>query len=195
MNSVYTSLLNTMSTFFFSETWWITCKSLRKFWFWCNCINKLTNHWMFTCTDKIKIFTFNLVHHGIHLIKTHNACNNITSYHKWRYTVCEASVNHEISCIRNYCWMKSCNVTHKVIESITCHLACWIKVYTIKFGHDFCVIWYFKIRNYRFTEFFNFNIFAIILTNWNTRINYVRNRHHNLSYFCIKFTFLCFKFL
>ena len=192
MNSIYTSLFNTMSTFFFSETRWIACKCLWKLFLWCNCINKFTNHWMFTCTYKVKVFAFNLVHHCIHFIKAHNACNNITSYHIWRNTICETSVNHKISCIRNYCWMKSCNIAHKIIETITCNLSSRIKVNTIKLLHNLCMIRYFKIWNYWFTELFNLYIFTVIFTYWYWWINNVRNCHHNLSNFFIKFCFFCF---
>ena len=181
-----------MCTLLFSETWRIACKSLRKLFLRCNCVNKLTNHWMFTCSNKVKIFTFYLIHHGIHFIKAHNTGNYITSYHIRRNTVCEPSVNHEISCIWDNCWMKSCNISHKVIKTITSNLTSCIHIDSVESFHNICMIWYFKIRNYRLTKLLNFNILAVIFSDWYTRINDVRNSHHNLINLFIKFLFWSF---
>ena len=72
---------------------------------------------MFTCSDKIKVFSFYFIHHCIHFSKTHNACNNVASNHKRWDTIGKSTVNHKVSCVRNYCRMKSCDITHKVVRT------------------------------------------------------------------------------
>ena len=44
--------------------------------------------------DRIQIFAFDFVHHGIHLGKTHNAGNYVAADHKWRYAVSTVSYTH-----------------------------------------------------------------------------------------------------
>ena len=147
---------------------------------------------MFTGSYKIKILTFNLIHHSIHFSKAHNSCNYITSNHKRRYTVGKAPVYHKVSCISKYSRMKPCNISHKIIETVTCNPACTFKVYTIKAFHNLSMIRNFKTGNLRLTKLLNFYIFRIIFTDWHTFINYVRYSHHNLLDFFIKFCLLFF---
>ena len=51
------------------------------------------------------------------------------------------------------------------------------------------MIWNFKIWNKWLTIFLDFNVFAIIFTDWNTWVNDVRNNHHD---FLNLFSKLCF---
>ena len=144
---------------------------------------------MLAGSDEIKIFSLNLVHHGIHLCKTHNTCNHITADHERRYTVSKSTVNHEISCIGDNCGMKSCNISHQIIESISCHSSGTVKINTIETLHNLGMIRNFKIRNYRLTVSLYLYVLSIILSNRNARINDVRNGHHDLGYFLIQFFF------
>ena len=184
-----------MSTFFFTETWRIACKCFWKFFFRNNLIYKFADHRMLTCTYQIEIFAFNLIHHGIHFCKTHYACYNIASDHERRYTVSKSSVDHEISCVCNNCGMKSCDITHQIIKSITCNTSCTVKIDSVKIFHNFCMIWNFVIRNNRLTKFFNFNVFAVIFTNRNRWIDDIRNNHHIFQKFFFYFFFSCRKFI
>ena len=61
-----------------------------------------------------------------------------------------------------------------------------VKIHTIEFFHNFCVIRNFKIRYKRIAEPLNFNILTVILTNRNRRINNIRNLHHDFRYLCRK---------
>ena len=148
---------------------------------------------MFRGSNQIQIFPFNLIHHGIHLCKTHNTIYYRTSDHKRRNTISKSSANHKISCIRNYCRMQSGNITHQIIEAIACYTSRCIHIDSMKFFHNFCMVGNFKIRYYRFTIFLYFHIFTIIFTNRNRWINNIRNNHHILLDLIPKFTFLCFQ--
>ena len=71
--------------------------------------------------------------------------------------------------------MKSCNISHKVIESISGYFSGTFKVDSIKAFHNICMIWNFVIRYDRLTEFFNFNILAVVFSNWYRRIDNIWN--------------------
>ena len=60
---------------------------------------------MLTGSDEVQIFSLNLIHHSVHLCKTHNACNHIAADHERRHTVGKSSVNHEITGIGNHSGM------------------------------------------------------------------------------------------
>ena len=75
-------------------------------------VNEFTDHGMFAGSDQVKILSLDLVHHSIHLVKTHNACYNVAADHEWRYTVSKSTVDHEISGVGDNCGMQSGNITH-----------------------------------------------------------------------------------
>ena len=189
MDTVYTTLFNTVSTFLLTEARRIAGQGIRKLLFRNDLVNEFTDHGMLTGSDQIQILALDLIHHGIHLSKTHNAGNNVTSDHEWRYTVGKSTIDHEISCIRDNCRVKSCNITHQIVETISSHSTCAVKIDSIKTLHDLCVIRDLKIRNNRLAVFSHFYIFRIIFTNRNTRINDIRNYHHDLGYFLIQLFF------
>ncbi len=148
---------------------------------------------MFTCSDQIQILAFDLVHHGIHLGKAHYAGNNIASDHKWRYAVCKSSVNHKIPGIAYYRRVKSCNITHKIIETVSRNTSCCIQVNTVEAFHDIRMIGYLKIGNHRLAVLCYLNVFRIILSYRNTGINDIRDRVHNLLYLFGNRSFRSFK--
>ena len=86
---------------------------------------------MLAGTDKVKVFTLYLVHHGIHLGKAHNAGNDIRADHKGRYAVSKAPVYHEIPCIAYHSGVQSGNITHKIIEAVSCNTSGAVKVDTL----------------------------------------------------------------
>ena len=60
--------------------------------------------------------------------------------------------------------MKTCDISHQIIETVSCNFSRCVKVDTIKTIHDICVIWDFKIRNDRFAEFFDLHVAAVIFS-------------------------------
>ena len=195
MDTVNTSLLQTMSSFFFTEAWRIACQSFWKFFFRNDLVDEFTDHRMLTGTDQIQVFAFDLVHHSIHLCEAHNTCYNIAADHERRYTISKASIDHEVTGICNNCRMKSCNISHQIVKAITCNTSCTVQINSVKAFHNICMIWNFKIRNYWFTEFFNFNIFTVVFTNRYRRINDVRDNHHIFKKLFFYFFFSCRKFI
>ena len=150
---------------------------------------------MLTCSDQIQILTFDLVHHGIHLCKAHNACYNVASDHERRYTVSKSTVDHEVTRICDNCGMKSCDISHQIIESVTCNTSCAIQIDSVKAFHNICVIWNFIIRNNRLTKFLDFYVFTVIFTNRYRWINDVRDNHHVFEKFFFYFFFSCRKLI
>ena len=134
---------------------------------------------MLTGTDQVKVLSLDLVHHGIHLCKAHNAGNHIAADHERRYAVSKSSVDHEIAGIGNYCRMQSGNIAHQIIKSVSGYTSCSIQVDTVKAFHDFCMIRNFEIRYHRLTKLFDLHIVRIILADRYRRINNIRNGHHD----------------
>ena len=135
---------------------------------------------MLAGTDQVKILSLDLVHHRIHLIETHNAGYNIAADHERRDTVGKSTVNHEISCICDNSRMKSCDIAHQVIETISSYLSGTVQIDAVKFLHDLCVVWDLKIRNDRITVLLDFYVLAVIFTDRYRWINDIRDGHHNL---------------
>ena len=91
--------------------------------------------------------------------------------------------------------MKSGNISHQIIKSVSCNSSGTVQINSIKVFHDFCVIRDLKIRNNRLSEFFNLNVFTIIFSNRYCRINDIRNYHHILQKLFFYFFFSCRKFI
>ena len=167
-----------MCSLFFSEARRIACESLWQLFFRYNSVNEFTNHGMLTGSDQIEVFPLNLIHHGIHLSKTHNSCHHIAANHKRRNTVSKSSVYHKVSCIGNNSRVKPCNIPHKIVKSVSCYFPGTVQIKTVETLHDFRVVRNFKIRNYRLTVFLNLYIFRIIFANRHRWVNNIRNGHH-----------------
>ena len=193
MDTVNTTFFNAMCSFFLTEAWRITGKGFRQFRFRCNGIDKLADHGMFAGSDEVKIFSFDLVHHGFHFRKAHNSRYHVAADHERRNAICKSSIDHKISCISKYCRMDPSNVAHKIIKTIACHSAGRIHVNAVKAFHNLCMIGDLKIRHHRITEFLDLHIFTVILTNRNRRIDNIGDHHHDLLDLLFHFVFFCSK--
>jgi len=184
-----------MCTFFFSEARRIACQSSRQRIFRQNGIDEFTNHGMFAGSDQIQIFAFDFIHHGIHLSKTHNTGNYIASDHERRYTVSKSFVDHKISCVRDNCGVDSCDVSHQIIETITCHFSRTVQIQPIERFHDLRMIRNFIIRNNRLAETFDLYVLAVIFSNRDRRVDDIRDCHHDCFDFFFYFFFSCRQFI
>ena len=80
------------------------------------------------------ILPFNLIHHSVHFRKAHHAGYHIAADHKRRHAVGKASADHKISCIRNHCGMKPCNIAHQIVKAIACHFSGAVKIKALMIG-------------------------------------------------------------
>ena len=135
---------------------------------------------MLAGTDQIEILALDLIHHGIHLGKAHNACYYIAADHKGRYTVGKAASDHEVSCIGNHCRVKSGNIAHQIVEAVSCYSSGSIQINAVKTLHDICVVGDLKIRNHWLTELLDLYIFTVILTDGYAWIDDIWDGHHDL---------------
>ena len=135
---------------------------------------------MFTCSYKIKVFAFYLVHHGIHFSKAHNTGHYITADHKWRNTVSKSAVDHKVSCVCDDCRVKSGNISHEIIEAVSCNFSCTLKIYALEVLHDLRMIRNFKVWHHRLAVLLYFYIFTVVFTDRNRRIDDIWNTHHDL---------------
>ncbi len=85
--------------------------------------------------------------------------------------------------------MEPCNITHKVVETIARNSAGSLHINAVESLHNIGVIRNLKIRNERFAESLNLNIFAVILADGNRLVNDVRYHHHTLCNLCTEFCF------
>ncbi len=141
---------------------------------------------MLGCTYEVQILALDFIHHGVHFLKAHNARYNLASYHIRRYAVGKALVYHKISGISEHCGMKSRNIAHKIIKAFAGNLAGGVLVYAVKQLHNIGVVGYFKIGVRLLAEFFNLNIFAVVLADRHARVYYVRYLHLYFGYFFLK---------
>ena len=169
-----------MSSLLLAEARRVTRQRLRKLLLRYDLIDKLTDHRVLARTDQVEILSFYLVHHGVHLLKGHNARNHIRADHERRYTVRKSAIDHEISRIRDNRRVKSCDITHKIIESVSCHISGSIQIYTVMLFHNLSMIGNLEIRYHRLAELLNLDIFRIILTDRHTRIDDIWDYHHPL---------------
>ena len=152
MDPVHTSLLDSVSAFFLTETRRIAGQCQRQFFFRNNLVDKLSDHRMLAGSDQIQILALDLIHHGFHLRKAHNAVHDISVDHKRRHTVGKSAVDHKVTGIRQNSGMQSRNVSHQVVKTVSGNFSCAVQINTIERFHNVCVIWNLKIRNDRIAK-------------------------------------------
>ena len=153
---------------------------------------------MLRCAYKVEILTLNLIHHGVHFLKAHNAGYNLASDHVRRNAVGEALVNHKIACIGKNCGMQACNIAHKVIKALARNPAGGILINSVEKLHNVGMVGNFKIGVRLLTELLNLHIFAVVLTHRHARVHYIRYFHlyfGNLFLQLVLFFFKGFKLL
>ena len=150
---------------------------------------------MLRSTDKIQILALYFIHHSVHFLKGHNACNNIRPNHKRRHNISKASVNHKVTGIGNNSGMKPCNIAHKIVETVARNSAGSLHINAVESLHNIGVIRNLKIGNERFAESLNLNIFAVVLADGNRLVDDIRYHHHALCNLCTEFCFTLCKFV
>ena len=183
-----------MGAFLLTEARGIAGQRLRQFFFRDDGIDELSDHRMFAGSDQIQIFPFDLIHHGVHFGKAHNTRYYVTSNHERRNTVGESSVNHEISRIRDHRRMQSGDISHQIVESVSCNFSCTFQIDPIESFHDLRMIRNLKIRNNGLSISGNFHVFAVIFADRDRRVNDIGNGHHVLQNLFLKFCLFRLKF-
>ena len=112
VNTVNAALLDAVCTFFLTEARRIAGQRERQFGFRQDLVDEFTDHGVLAGTDEIQVFTLDLVHHGIHFRKAHNAGNDVAANHIRRDDIREAAVNHKIARIRDNGGVQTRDVAH-----------------------------------------------------------------------------------
>src|SRR5699024_599149 len=160
MDPVDTSLIDAVRSFFFPEAGRVGCQCLGKLFLLQHSINEFSDHGVLTCSDQVQVLSLDLIHHGIHLRKTHNSGHHVAPDHERRHTVCESSVDHEISRIGKDCGVKSCDIAHQIVEAVSSYSSGALQVDAVEALHDLCMVRNLKVRNYRLTEFLDLYVLA-----------------------------------
>ena len=89
--------------------------------------------------------------------------------------------------------MKACYISHKIIEAVSCYSSCAVKIYTVESFHYLGMIRNFKVGYYRLSVSLYLNVFAVILTYRNRRIDDIGDYHHSFLNFFAQLFFLLLK--
>ena len=192
MNTVNAALLDAVCTFFLTEARRIAGQRERQFGFRQDLVDEFTDHGVLAGTDEIQVFTLDLVHHGIHFRKAHNAGNDVAANHIRRDNIREAAVNHKIARIRDNGGVQTRDVAHQIIEAVTRNAACSVQIDTVEAFHDLRVIRNREIRNDRLAETLNLDVFAVVFADRHAGVDDIRDRHHDLEDLFVELLFLRF---
>ena len=77
--------------------------------------------------------------------------------------------------------MQASNVTHKVIETVTCHTMSRVEIETTKSCHDVSMIRHFEVGNNRLAKTFFFHVERVVLPYRHLGSDDIRNGIHHLS--------------
>ena len=192
--TVYTSLLDAVGTYFLTEARRIRSHGNGQALLFYDLTLELTDHGMLGSTDQVQILSFNLIHHGFHFCKAHNAVYYAAADHERRNAIGESLIDHEVSRIADHCRMDSCCITHQIIETITAGTSCTLLIQTVQTIQDICMIRNLKIRNYGLAEFLDLYVLAVVLTDRHRFINDIGNDHHDLGDLLLQFGLGSFQF-
>ena len=75
--------------------------------------------------------------------------------------------------------MKTGNVTHQIVETVSCYFSGAVQIDTVEFLHDLGMIGNLEIRNNGLAVFLDLHVLTVIFTDRYGRIDDVRNDHHS----------------
>ena len=193
MDAVNAALLDAVRTLFLAEAGAVARERLRQARLGDDLVDKFAYHRMLGGTDKVKILTFDLVHHGIHVVLTHNALNDVAVDHKGRYAIGKSLIYHEITGICKHRGMQTRDIAHEIVKAVAGNTPRSIHIYTVELFHYIGVIGYLKIGNNRLAEALHLNVMGVVGTDRHAGVDDVRDHEHDFSYLCLKLRLLLFK--
>ena len=147
---------------------------------------------MLARADEVEILTLDLVHHGVHVVLTHDALDHVAVDHKWRDAECEALVDHKVARVGEHALVQARNVAEQVVEACAGDAARGVHVDAVKALHDLRVVGNFKIGDLRLAETLDLDIAAVVRADGDARVDDVRDQQHD---FVDALLVLLFKFL
>ena len=85
-------------------------------------------------------------------------------------------------------------ISHQIIKPVARNFTRSVQINPLKFLHDLRMVRDFKIGHDRLPVFFDFHVAAVVFADRNGRIDDIGDRHHDLIYFFLQLTLLCFQF-
>ena len=135
---------------------------------------------MLGSTDKVEILALDLVHHCVHLGKTHDAVDDCAADHEGRNEVGEALADHEVTRVGEHRRVKPCNIPGEIVEAVARDASGRIEIDSVKTFHDLGVIGDLEIRNDRIAVLRDLDVLGVVLSDRNLVGDYLRNGHHVL---------------
>ena len=129
-------------------------------------------------SDQIEVLSFNLVHHGIHVVLTHDAFHHIAVNHEGGDAVNEAFVDHEVTGIGQHGGVQTGDVPHEIVEAVSGGSSGGIHVDAVEALHNFRMIRNLIIRHNGLPEAFDLDVEAVVRSEGNGGVNDIRNEKH-----------------
>ena len=89
--------------------------------------------------------------------------------------------------------MKSGNIAHQVIETVSRHSSGRVQINTVKPLHNICVVRNLKIRHHGLTEPLHFHVLTVVPADGHGWVDDVGNGHHDFGNLLRKLSFLFLK--
>ena len=144
-------------------------------------VNELADHGVLGRTDQVEILALDLVHHVLHFREAHNALDHVGMDHVRRNEIRKTASDHEITRIGQHRGMQACHIAAEVVEAVAGGSAGCFLVDAGELLHDILVVRDLEIRYKRVAEALIFDIFGVVLTDRNGRVDDVRDDHHDLA--------------
>ena len=181
VDPVDAALLDAVGTLFLAEAGGVAGQGLGKFLLGDDLVDEFADHGVLGGSDQVEVLALDLVHHGVHLGKAHDAGHDAAADHEGRHAVGEALVDHEVSGVGEDGGMESGNVAHEVVETVAGDVACGVEVDAVEALHDICVVGNLKIGNDGLAEFLDLDVAAVVGSQRNGGIDDLRDQHHILA--------------
>ena len=189
MDAVDAALLDAVGALLLAEAGAVAGQCLRQRLFGNDLVDEFADHRVLRCADQVQVLALDLVHHGVHLGKGHDARHHRAADHERRDVVVEALSDHEVSGIGKYCRVKSRDIAHQVIEAVAGDAPGAVQIDAVKSLHDLCVIRDLIGRNHRIAVFCQLYVAGIVGTDRYGGIDDIGDEHHILEDDLVGFLF------
>ena len=181
MDAVYASLLDAVGALFLAEAGRVRGQGLGQILLIDDGIDEAADHGVFTGADQVQVFALDLVHHGVHLRKAHNAGDDVAADHEGRDAVGEAAVDHKVTGVGQNSGMQTGDIAGQIVETVAGNSSGAVQINAVEGFHDLGVVGDLEIGHNRLAVALYFDVFTVILTDGNGGIDDVGDDQQNVT--------------
>ena len=130
--------------------------------------------------DEIEVLPLDLVHHVLHLGKTHHPAHHLAPDHEGRDVVGEAPADHKVPGVGEDGRVEPGHVPLEVIEPVAGGPPGGIQVDAVQALHDVHVVGHREVGHHRVAEPLQLHVLAVILADGHRGVDDVGDDHHPL---------------